>query len=133
MMKITHLVAAGVLAVGVTTSAARAQSLVGRWDGSTNTQQGKTPVTFTFDSTATGWKGSWNADAFGSGPMSVVEIKKDTVSFSFAIQTTAIDMQGTFGADHKTITGYIWVGGQDGGTFAVTRFVAKPPPTTTRH
>jgi hypothetical protein len=128
MIRFKHLAAAAAVAVCASGSVAHAQSLVGRWDGSTNTQQGKTTVTFTFDSVAAGWKGSWSSDNFGSGAMSVVELKKDTVSFSFAIQTTSVDMQGTLGPDHKTITGFIWVGGQDAGTFQVTRFVEKTSP-----
>jgi hypothetical protein len=128
MIKIMHLATAVVIA-GTIGHAASAQSLVGRWDGTSNTQQGKTAVTFTFDSVATGWKGSWTSDSYGSGPMTVVELKKDTVSFSFAIENTSIDMQGTLNADRKVLTGYIWVAGNDAGTFQVTRFVpAKTPP-----
>lgn len=129
MTTITNIVAAAILVAGLHAPVAGAQSVVGQWNGTTTTQQGTLSVTFTFDSLAAGWKGSWASESYGAGPLNGVGLKADTVNFSLNIENTVIEMQGTLSPDRKSMSGYIWVGGNDGGTFKVTRAEpAKAPP-----
>lgn len=129
MTKIARMAALIAFGAGIHGTAAQAQSVAGRWDGASTTQQGRSGLTITLDSAAAGWKGSWNSEGYGGGPLAGISMKADTVWFSISIQNTSVDMQGTLSADKKTMTGYIWVANADAGTFSLKRYEApKPPP-----
>jgi hypothetical protein len=135
MSRTTRALGAMIVAAGFHASAAQAQSVTGRWDGTATTQQGGQAITVTLDSASEGWKGTASSDVGGTQPLFGITIKGDTVSFSLAIQSATVAMQGTLSADRKTMNGFIWVDGNDAGTFRVARAAApaKPPAKTPTH
>jgi hypothetical protein len=130
MKKVTPMLGALMLATGIHATPAQAQSVAGRWEGSATTQQGAQGVSVVLDSTASGWKGSATSDAVGTAELFNISMKGDTVTWSLTVQAATVGMQGTLTADRKTMNGYIWVDGNDAGTFTFKRAAAAPakPP-----
>ena len=128
-----RMVGAMIVAAGIHATVAGAQSAVGRWDGTATTQQGAQSISIQLDSAAEGWKGSATSDAGGTTPLFGITVKGDTVTFSLSVQGTDVGLQGTMSGDRKTMNGYIWIQGNEAGSFKVTHAApAKPPTSSTR-
>jgi hypothetical protein len=130
MNKVTRMIGALMLAAAIHATAAQAQSVAGRWDGSATTQQGAQGVSIVLDSAASGWTGTATSDAVGTAQLFNISVKGDTATWSLTVQTATVGMQGTLSADRKTMTGNIWIDGNDAGTFSLKRAAAAPakPP-----
>lgn len=135
-MMISRLAAAAVTSVCLHAASVRAQSAVGRWEGTVTTPDGPYAATLTLDSTSGGWRGSILAPAYHPDAMSfaAVTVHADTITMTLQVESSTATFRGRVTADAMSLSGQVTVDGGDYGTFSFGRAAgATAPARPPRH